>query len=73
MNNKRISIIIPTYNSSIILEENIKIISSYKQCKIFVIDDGSVSDEARKIKLFVIITGVITPILLIKALLTQDM
>ncbi|EGQ2069471.1 TPA: glycosyltransferase, partial [Escherichia coli] len=47
MNNKRISIIIPTYNSSIILEENIKIISSYKQCKIFVIDDGSVSDEAR--------------------------
>ena len=26
-----------------------------------------------KIKLFVIITGVITPILLIKALLTQDM
>ncbi len=73
MNNKRISIIIPTYNSSIILEENIKIISSYKQCKIFVIDDGSVSDEARKIKLFVIITGVITPILLIRALFTQDM
>ncbi|MCE4326906.1 glycosyltransferase family 2 protein, partial [Escherichia coli] len=51
MNNKRISIIIPTYNSSIILEENIKIISSYKQCKIFVIDDGSVSDEARKNKI----------------------
>lgn len=51
MDNKRISIIIPTYNSSIILEENIKIISSYKQCKIFVIDDGSVSDEARKNKI----------------------
>ncbi|EBP1577022.1 glycosyltransferase family 2 protein, partial [Salmonella enterica] len=44
MKNKNISIIIPTYNSSEILEKNLSIVSNYKQCEIFVIDDGSRSE-----------------------------